>query len=266
MSITEAQLIAGIQAKNGFPLDPAQAQAIQYGVGPLLIAAGPGTGKTEVLVSRCLKFICCDGVAPGSVMLTTFTEKAAKNLQDRLSEAFLTIAGMYPQLAGIDTSELRIGTLHGLCNDILQEYRFTAYQNLRLLDEVTSALLIHKSVVANTLPLQPTLFAQFNYLFGNKPQNLVSRWDWALALKQLFDRLIEDQGSVNALQQAGGPWAALVQADAIYEQALANTSACDFSRLLKYFLDFLSTAQGNLFLNGDESGVRRPLTHLLVDE
>src|SRR5437879_11098057 len=148
MPVTEVELIAGIKTKNGFPLDPAQRQAIQYGAGPLLIAAGPGTGKTEVLVARCLKFVCCDSVAPGSVMLTTFTEKAAKNLQDRLSEAFLFLAGMYPQLAEIDPSELRIGTLHGLCNDILQEYRYTAYQNLRLLDEVTSALLIHKSVVA----------------------------------------------------------------------------------------------------------------------
>src|SRR5882724_8207518 len=120
--ITQAELIAGIEAKNGFPLDASQIQAIQYGVGPLLIAAGPGTGKTEVLVARSLKFMCCDNVPPGSVMLTTFTEKAAKNLQDRLSEAFLYLAGMYAQqLSGIDPSDLRIGTLHGLCNDVLQD-------------------------------------------------------------------------------------------------------------------------------------------------
>ena len=266
MPITETELIAGIEAKNGFPLDSSQIQAIQYGAGPLLIAAGPGTGKTEVLVARCLKFMCCDNVAPGSIMLTTFTEKAAKNLQDRLSEAFLSLAGTYPQLATIDPSALRIGTLHGLCNDILQEYRYTAYQNLRLLDEVASALQLHKSVVKSTETLQPAIFAQFNYLFGNKPQNLLSRWDWTLALQKIFDRLIEDQVNVNALQQAGGPWAALVQADGIYEQALANTSACDFSRLLKYFRDFLDTAQGALFLSGDGTGVRLPLTHVLVDE
>jgi DNA helicase-2/ATP-dependent DNA helicase PcrA len=264
--ITELELIAGIEAKNGFPLDVAQRQAIQYGVGPLLIAAGPGTGKTEVLVARCLKFMCCDCVAPGSIMLTTFTEKAAKNLQDRLSEAFLFLAGMYGQLAAIDPSDLRIGTLHGLCNDILQEYRYTAYQNLRLLDEVTSALLLHKSVVNNVQPLQPALFGQFSYLFNNKPQNRLGKWDWAFALQQVFNRLVEDQINVAALQQAGGPWAALVQADGVYEQALANTCACDFSRLLKYFRDFLDTAQGNLFLNGDASGVRLPLTHILVDE
>src|SRR5262245_24613975 len=141
MPITEQELIAGIEAKNGYPLDSAQIQAIGAGTGPLLIAAGPGTGKTEVLVARCLKFICCDGVAPGSVILTTFTEKAAKNLQDRLSGVFLHLVSTYPQLQAVDPSALRIGTLHGLCNDILQEYRYTAYQNLRLLDEIESALL-----------------------------------------------------------------------------------------------------------------------------
>jgi DNA helicase-2/ATP-dependent DNA helicase PcrA len=148
----------------------------------------------------------------------------------------------------------------------LQEYRYTAYQNLRLLDEVTSALLLHKSVVSNIQPQQAALFGQFNYLFGNKPQNALGKWDWALALQQVFTRLIEDQINVNLLQQAGGPWAALLQADAVYEQALANTCACDFSRLLRYFREFLDTAQGNLFLSGDGSGVRLPLTHVLVDE
>ncbi len=266
MPITESELVTGIEAKNNFPLDPAQRNAICYGAGPLLIAAGPGTGKTEVLVARCLKFICCDGVAPGSIILTTFTDKAAKNLQDRLSEAFLFLAGMYPKLATIDPSDLRIGTLHGLCNDILQEYRYTDYQNLRLLDEIESALLIHKDVVGNIQPLQGHLFGQFGYLFGNRPQNALNKWDWALTLQQLFNRLIEDRVNLDRFQQAGGPWAALLQAEGIYEQVLANAHACDFSRLLRYFQEFLNTAQANLFLAGDTMGVRLPLTHVLVDE
>ncbi len=266
MPITNDELIAGIQAKNGFPLDPAQIQAITHGDGPLLIAAGPGTGKTEVLAARCLKFICCNSVEPGSIVLTTFTEKTAKNLQDRLSEAFLFLAGMYPQLATIDPSALRIGTLHGLCNDILQEYRYTAYQNLRLLDEVESSLLFHKSVAGNIQPLLGALFGQFNYLFGNKPQLALNKWDWTIGLRKVLNRLIEDRVNLGALQQAGGPWAALVQVDAQYEQALATAHACDFSRLLRYFRGFLDTAQGDLFLSGDATGVRPPLTHLLVDE
>ncbi|MCE7976608.1 MAG: ATP-dependent helicase [Nitrospira sp. NTP1] len=266
MPITESELIAGIEAKNGFPLDLGQRQAITSAEGPLLIAAGPGTGKTEVLVARCLKFICCDGVAPASIVLTTFTDKAAKNLQDRLSEAFLFLAERYPQLVSIDPSNLRIGTLHGLCNDIMQEYRYTAYHNLRLLDDVESALLIHQSVVSTTQSVQPALFGIFKYLFGNKPQGKLNRWDWALALKQLFNRLIEDRIDLAALQAAGGPWRALHEADQTYEKALADKHACDFSRLLRYFREFLDSGQGSLFLQGDPSSMRVPLTHVLVDE
>ena len=266
MPITEAELVTGIETKNGFPLDPAQRQAICHGAGPLLIAAGPGTGKTEVLVARCLRFICCDGVAPGSIMITTFTEKAAKNLQDRVSEAFLFLAATYHQIAPIDPSNLRMGTLHGLCNDIMQEYRYTAYQNLRLLDEVENSLLLHKDVVENLQPLKGALYGQFNYLFGNKPQGVLSKWDWALSIQKLCNRIVEDGIDLNALQTAGGPWAALHQANQIYEQALAAAHACNFSLLLRYFRAFLDTGQGNLFLNGDATGVRLPLTHVLVDE
>ncbi len=266
MTITMDELILGIKAKNGFPLDQKQKQAVNYGNGPLLIVAGPGTGKTEVLVARCLKFICCDGVNPGSIILTTFTEKAAKNLEDRLSEAFLFLSNRYThQLADIDPSNLRIGTLHGLCNDILQEYRYVEYQNLRLLDEIGSALLIHRSVVRHIQPLQGSLFNLFSYLFGNKRQGILSRWDWTLALMQIFNRLIEDQIDLNALQSKGGPWNSLHQVNQIYENALADAHACDFSRLLRYFREFLDTGQGNSFLTGD-TNVRPPLTHVLVDE
>ena len=266
MSITVQELIAGIEAKNGFPLDESQKEAIGHGNGPLLIAAGPGTGKTEVLVARCLKFICCDGVNPGSVMITTFTDKAAKNLEDRLAESFLSLQRLYPQLADIDPSNLRIGTLHSLCNDVLQEYRYTEYQNLRLLDEMENALLIHRRV-ANSDELQKGLISgQFNYLFRNPQQ--VSRWNWALVLIQLFNRLVEDQVDLGKLESAGSSWLALRQAYDIYKQALDVTYSCDFAHLLQYFLKFLNTEQGSVFLEGNEDGatVRVPLTHVLVDE
>ena len=265
MTITIQELIEGIETKNGFPLNEAQKDAVTYGNGPLLIAAGPGTGKTEVLVARCLKFICCDGVEPSSVILTTFTEKAAKNLEDRLSEAFLFFVNKYPQLIGIDPSNLRIGTLHGLCNDILQEYRYTAYQNLRLLDDMENALLIHRLVESRVDPLQDALFDKFNYLFGNKPKKYLNKWDWTLALMQLFNRLTEDQIDLDALKTKGDQWDSLYEANQIYENALADVYTCDFSHLLRHFLEFLDTGQGNTFIKGDDN-VRQPLTHVLVDE
>ena len=266
MSITLQQLLAGIEVKNGFALDQAQKDAISYGEGPLLIAAGPGTGKTEVLVARCLKFICCDGVEPGSIILTTFTEKAARNLEDRLSEALLSLSQQYPGLSVIDPSGLRIGTLHGLCNRILQEYRYTEYQNLRLLDKMETALLINRLVerrVDNAA--KAAIEGTFGYIFGRNPNRRKSRWDWFLALLKLFNRLIEDQIDLVRLQIAGGAWAALHQAYQTYEQELADAYSCDFAHLLRHFLSFLVTGQGNAFLQGSGE-VRPPLTHVLVDE
>jgi DNA helicase-2/ATP-dependent DNA helicase PcrA len=266
MPITQDELIAGIQAKNGFPLDPSQITAICYGDGPLLVAAGPGTGKTEVLVARCLKLIVCDGINPGSIVLTTFTEKAAKNLEDRLSETFLYLVDLYPALANIDPSSLRLGTLHGLCNDILQEYRYVDYQNLRLLNEVENALLIHRRVVGNIGHLKHNLYTRFHYLFHNQRENFLGKWDWAIALQTLFGRIIDDQIDLNLLAGGAEGFPELLQANDVYEDALAISHACDFSRLLQKFSEFLDTPQGALFLNGDKGGVRLPLTHIMIDE
>ena len=266
MTITLQQLIVGIEAKNGFALDPAQRNAIAYGNGPLLIPAGPGTGKTEVLIARCLKFICCDSVEPGSIILTTFTEKAARNLEDRLSATLLFLSRQHPSIANIDPSGLRVGTLHGLCNKILQEYRYTEYQNLRLLDEMETALLIHRLVESKVdASAKAAIEGQFGYIFGRNSNRLKSRWDWSLALLTLFNRLIEDQIDLPRLQMAGGGWQALYEAHQIFEQELAGAYSCDFAHLLRHFRRFLETGQGNAFLQGS-GDVRPPLTQVLVDE
>ena len=268
MTITLQELFTALEAKNGFPLDQGQQEAVSYGDGPLLIAAGPGTGKTEVLVTRCLKFICCDGVLPGSIMLTTFTEKAAKNLEDRVAETFLFLVGQYPQLKDIDLSDLRVGTLHSLSNEILQEYRYSEYQNVRLLDEMENALLIYKSVANCPDHLKNALYGQFHYLFGTIPRFKISKWRWALALRDLFNRLAQDQIDLDRLNARDGAWSALFEANKLYEEELEKAHACDFSRLLNHYRTFLHTVQGESFLQGVQgaSDVRWPLSHVLVDE
>ena len=268
MTITVADLIAGIELKGGFSLDPEQITAIQHGGGPLLIAAGPGTGKTEVLVARCLKFICCDGVQPRSIVLTTFTDKAAKNLEDRVTDLFLFLTTIHPELGDIDISGLRVGTLHSLCNDILQESRYTNYQNLRLLDEMENSLLIYRAVANKIDHLKDDLYNQFGYLFGNIPKCKLSRWRWALALRDLLNRIIQDQVDLDRLRAASGSISSLSEVNRIYEEELEKAHACDFTRLLRHFRSFLDTGQGAGFLSGIQAtvDVRPPLTHLLVDE
>ena len=266
--ITVQELIQGIQAKNGFPLDQPQKDVIAHGNGPLLVAAGPGTGKTEVLAARALKLLCCDGVPPKSIMLTSFTDKAARNLEDRLEEGFAYLAKLYPQLASVDTAEVRVGTLHALCNRILQEHRYTAYQNYRLLDGMESELVVHKSVARQISSAEKnSLLSQFRYLFPPN-QKSYSNWDWAVALSTVFNRLIEDQIDLNTMQTAGDPWASLYQASQLHEQALNGLYACDFAHLLWHFHEFLHSNESSAFLQGSQDGfnIQPPLKHVLVDE
>lgn len=137
-------------------------------------------------------------------MLTSFTDKAARNLEERLEEGFAYLLNLYPWLANIDTAEVRVGTLHALCNRILQEQRYTAYQNYRLLDGMESELIVHKSVAMQISDTDKnSLLSQFKYLFPNP--KFQSAWDWAMALSTIFNRLIEDQVDLNAMQTAGGP-------------------------------------------------------------
>ena len=89
-------------------LNQAQQQAVQHIEGPLLIVAGPGSGKTRVIVHRVAYLVQERMVRDGSICVLTFTNKAAKELQERLS------ALMSPRKANI-----MAGTFHRLCTRIL---------------------------------------------------------------------------------------------------------------------------------------------------
>ena len=68
-----------------------QKQAVLTTEGPVLIIAGPGTGKTFTLVKRIAYLVSEKKVNPSEIMIVTFTEKAAKELLTRISNEFLKI-------------------------------------------------------------------------------------------------------------------------------------------------------------------------------
>ena len=73
-----------VQSKSGAGLNPEQSDAVNHVEGPSLVIAGPGTGKTHVLVSRIGNLIENHGVEPGSILAVTFTNKAAAEIKERL--------------------------------------------------------------------------------------------------------------------------------------------------------------------------------------
>jgi DNA helicase-2/ATP-dependent DNA helicase PcrA len=86
-----------------------QKKAIQATDGPVLIIAGPGTGKTFTLVNRAVYLITEKDVKPENIMIATFTEKATKEIVTRITNELLKLE------INVNVNELYIGTLHSIC-------------------------------------------------------------------------------------------------------------------------------------------------------
>lgn len=130
--------------RAGFRPNRQQRDAILHTEGPLLLTAGPGSGKTRVLLWRTLNLIVFHEVPPEEIFLGTFTEKAALQLREGLT-AYLSNATELTKRA-YDLSRMPIGTVHSICRRILADRRFSRGRmrpgNVGLVDELDQYFIV----------------------------------------------------------------------------------------------------------------------------
>ena len=93
-------------------LNKAQKEAVTYLDGPLLIVAGAGSGKTKVLTTRIANIIKEKKAYPNQILAVTFTNKAAKEMQIRVSKI----------LGSSATGLSWLGTFHSICAKLLRKH------------------------------------------------------------------------------------------------------------------------------------------------
>jgi DNA helicase-2/ATP-dependent DNA helicase PcrA len=91
-------------------LNPQQKNAVTAGDGPVLVVAGPGSGKTRVLTQRIAYLIAVEGVRPWQILAVTFTNKAAREMGERVKR-------LLPDQA---VEGIMLGTFHSICGRILR--------------------------------------------------------------------------------------------------------------------------------------------------
>src|SRR5262245_66337643 len=119
------------------PLNDAQREAVTAPLGPVLVLAGAGSGKTRVLTHRIAWVIQAEGASPNSIIAVTFTNKAAGEMRGRVEN-----------LLGLPPGAMWIGTFHGIAHRLLRLHWREAglVQNFQIMDAEDQSRLIRNRV------------------------------------------------------------------------------------------------------------------------
>ena len=228
--------------------NPQQLEAILATDGPVLIIAGPGSGKTFTLVERIVYLITQKGVAPESLFVVTFTDKAARELTTRISNR-LTDLGIKFNL-----NEMYLGTFHSICLRLLEDFReFTRLKrSFTLFDQFDQQYFLYQHIKDfRELP-------DAQLVMGD---DQTGRWAQSENLLKWVNKVSEEALDATTLTAAPEPEIrALATCFAKYQELLHEHNSLDFSGIQYEALRLLEKRPEVL------AQLRQRLTHLMVDE
>ncbi len=213
-------------------LNPDQRKAVEAIEGPVLILAGPGSGKTRVITHRVAYLVKVCGVSPHHIMAVTFTNKAAREMRERLEQ-------LLEQAAEV----LTLGTFHAICARILRregkaiglDSRFVIYD-----EEDQLSLIKHALEGLNLDPKQYAPRALHSAISAAKSR-LISPGEYAEWVNSYFEEIVH-------------------RVYDLYQQLLSQAQAVDFDDLLMKTVQLFDSHPQ--ILNKYQSRY----AHILVDE
>ena len=227
-------------------LNPDQREAVLTTEGPVLMIAGPGTGKTHTLVNRLVYLVLEKGVRPEEIMIVTFTEKAGQELLTRISNEFARYG------LDLNLNELYIGTFHSVCLRLLKEYAESAGEAgaWRVLDDFEQPYLVCRNL------------RDFQGLRGYE-QHIRERsfWRQSLEICRYVNQMMEERVDLDAMDEDDDEdmrfLARLVRR---YQALLNRNGVIDFSSIQTKTYDLLVHNPAVL----DE--IRQRVRYYMVDE
>jgi len=223
-----------------------QREAILHTDGPLLIIAGPGSGKTFTLVERVVYLITELHVAPEELLVVTFTEKAARELITRVSNRLNEIGVRF------NLNEMYIGTFHSICLRLLEDHReFTRLKrNFTLFDEFDQQYFLYQRIWDyRKLP-------DYELVTGDG-----SSWAQSEELLKWLNKVTEE--AIDPMVLAGArdrEVQALSWCHTLYQMQLEEHNALDFANIQAEALRLLESRPEVL------AKLRGQLKYLMVDE
>ena len=216
--------------------------------GPVLIIAGPGSGKTFTLVERIVYLITHKEVAPESLLVATFTDKAARELTTRISNRLAELSIQF------NLNEMYLGTFHSICLRLLEDYReFTRLKrSFTLFDQFDQQYFLYQHLKEfRELP-------DAQLVMGD---DQTGRWAQSENLLKWLNKVSEEAIDVTVLSAASElEIRALAACFAKYQELLHEHNSLDFSGIQYEALQLLEKRPEVL------RQLREKLTHLMVDE